>query len=147
MEYTFNLNGVFMSNLIDWSDRYSVGVFKFDNQHKMLIKQINDLHMAMRIGNGKSSLITVMDNLVKYTVEHFADEEREMQRTNYPDYMAHKREHDKLVEKVQDLRERMSSGKIVVTMEVMNFLRDWLTNHIAKVDKQYSDHLVGQGVK
>lgn len=136
-----------MSNLIDWSDRYSVGVFKFDNQHKMLIKQINDLHMAMRIGNGKSSLITVMDNLVKYTVEHFADEEREMQRTNYPDYMAHKREHDKLVEKVQDLRERMSSGKIVVTMEVMNFLRDWLTNHIAKVDKQYSDHLVGQGVK
>jgi hemerythrin len=70
-----------------------------------------------------------------------------MQRTNYPNYMAHKREHDRLIEKVQDLQERMASGKVLLTIEVMNFLKDWLMNHIAKVDKQYSEHLVEQGVR
>jgi hemerythrin len=52
-----------MANLIDWSDQYSVGVNKFDFQHKNLIKQINDLHMAMSMGNGKSSLGTILNNL------------------------------------------------------------------------------------
>jgi hemerythrin len=136
-----------MANLINWSDQFSVGVNKFDFQHKNLIKQINDLHMAMSMGNGKSSLGTILNNLADYTVKHFADEEREMQRTNYPNYMAHKREHDRLIEKVQDLQERMASGKVLLTMEVMNFLKDWLMNHIAKVDKQYSEHLVEQGVR
>jgi hemerythrin-like metal-binding protein len=136
-----------MANLIKWSDKYSVGVVKFDNQHRKLIKQINDLHMAMSLGNGKSSLSTIINNLVIYTVEHFSDEEREMQNTNYPQYMSHKREHDKLVGKVQELQDRLTTGKVLPSIEVLSFLKEWLTNHIVKVDKQYSEHLAANGVR
>ncbi|MBN1299910.1 MAG: hemerythrin family protein [Melioribacteraceae bacterium] len=136
-----------MAQLLPWKQEYSVSVSKFDNQHKTLVQLINDLHMAMSTGNGKASLQLILEKLMNYTAIHFADEEKEMQRTKFPGYLTHKMEHDKLTAQVKDLYRKITNKQVVITMEVMNFLKDWLTNHILKVDKKYSDHLTSQGVR
>ncbi len=132
--------------LINWTDQYSVKVAKFDDQHKHLVQLINMMHDAMKSGKGKEVLKPTLEKLVKYTVEHFADEEREMKKSGYSGYLTHKYEHDKLTVTAKDLYNKVSKGETVLTMEVLQFLQDWLVNHIVKVDKQYVDHLCSAGV-
>jgi len=43
-------------SLIEWSPAYSVKVKKFDDQHKKLIELINQLHDAMKAGQGNAML-------------------------------------------------------------------------------------------
>ena len=133
--------------LINWSESYSVKVSKFDNQHKELVNLINNMNSAMSSGKGKDVLEPTLKKLVDYTVKHFTDEEQEMKRTNYPGFVSHKYEHDKLTKTAKDLYDKVKNGQTVLSMDVISFLKDWLTEHIVKVDKKYADHLVAKGVR
>ena len=83
---------------IKWSDEYSVGVKQIDDQHKNLVDLINRLFDAMSLGKGKEVLGGVFDELKKYTIIHFQTEERLMVVYGYPDYEAHKKSHEDLVQ-------------------------------------------------
>jgi hemerythrin len=133
-------------DLIAWNDGFSVNIKEIDEQHKKLIKLINDLNSAMGSGKGKDVLGSVLTGLVEYTKIHFAAEEGLMQKHQYPAYQSHKILHDALTKQVVDVTNKFQEGKSIVTIEVMNFLKDWLTNHIQNTDKKYTAHLNGKGV-
>ena len=127
--------------LIQWSDKYSVNNFLIDSQHKRLVSMINLMHESMKEGKGKETLQKILNDLVGYTKEHFLTEEAMMKKANYPGYAAHKTEHDKLTEKAVDLQKSYADGKAPLTMDVLNFLKNWLTNHIEGTDKKYKDKI------
>lgn len=131
---------------IDWKDELSVNIRMIDDQHKELIKLINELSDAMKVGKGKDVMGKVLSKLVDYTKMHFGTEERLFQTHGYPGYIAHKSEHDKLTKQVLDLKTKFDNGQSVITVEVMNFLKDWLQKHIIGTDKKYSSFLIGKGV-
>jgi methyl-accepting chemotaxis protein/hemerythrin len=54
--------------------------------------------------------------------------------------------HKSFVNKVIEFEEKILSGKAAVTMEVMNFLKDWLVKHIKGVDRKYSGFFNDRGV-
>ena len=132
--------------LMEWSPAFSVKVKKFDDQHKKLVDLVNQLHDAMRSGQGNAMLGVVLQQLITYTSSHFGDEEKLMAAHAYPDLAAHKAEHQKLVAQVLDLQKKFQAGSSMLTLTVMNFLKDWLINHIQGVDKKYSAFLNGKGV-
>ncbi len=132
---------------IDWSSALSTGVTEFDNQHSKLVALANELHDAMRAGKAKDVLGTILGNLISYTATHFAAEERLMVQHNYPDKAAHQIEHRALVDKVNALKRDFDSGKVMLSMEVMNFLKDWLGKHIQGSDKKYGPYFNSKGVK
>lgn len=80
--------------LIAWSDKLSVQVRQFDEEHKKLIVMVNQLHDAMKEGKGKQVVGDVLNGLISYTKNHFAAEERLMKAHAYPDYEQHKKEHN-----------------------------------------------------
>jgi hemerythrin len=133
-------------NLINWNDNLSVNIKEIDEQHKKLIDMVNNLHSAMGSGKGKEVMGKVLTGLVDYTKTHFAAEERLMERHAYAGYVNHKSQHDALTKQVIDLHAKFQESKTVVTVEVMNFLKDWLTNHIQNTDKKYSPFLNGKGI-
>jgi hemerythrin len=133
--------------IITWSESLSVGVRKYDEQHKRLIKLINELHAAMMERKGQAALRKVFDELVAYTKTHFADEEREMKRLAYAGYDKHSVEHGLFVEKVAAMRDKLDKGAVGLAVETMDFLTDWLKKHIAGVDKLYAPHLTNGGVR
>ena len=90
--------------LMEWSPAFSVKVKKFDDQHKKLVDLVNQLHDAMKAGEGNTMLGVVFQSLVAYTGSHFADEEKMMQANGYPDYAKHKAAHENLVKQVLDLQ-------------------------------------------
>lgn len=133
--------------LLHWDAAYSVNIAILDSQHRTLVSMINELHQAMGEGSGKDKLGQILSNLVKYTQSHFATEERLMQSHGYPDLPAHKAQHDHLTGTVMDFQRRFLSNEVGLSVEVMEFLRDWLVNHIMGSDKQYAPFLNARGVR
>ena len=133
--------------LITWSNMLSTGIGEQDNQHKKLIEMINQLNDAMQAGKGSEVLGKVLSELVNYTVFHFGYEEKLMAQHGYVDTPAHKGEHARFVQTVGDFKKKFDSGSAVISVEIMNFLRDWLTSHIMKTDKKLGQELSKKGVK
>lgn len=121
--------------LIKWSEQFSVGVAEIDNQHKTLINMVNELHDAMSNGKGGDVLPSILKKLADYTQTHFATEERLMVARSYPSYRAHKQVHDSFARDVAELQKKCQSGGALLSIQIMNKLKDWLTNHILNTDK------------
>lgn len=132
--------------LITWSDSLSVKVKQFDDQHKKLVDMVNQLFDAMKSGKGSQVMGDILKQLIAYTQTHFAAEERLMTQYAYPDYEAHKKEHNALVMQVLDLQKQFQEGKPVLTQNIMTFLRDWLSKHIQGDDKKYGIFFNGKGI-
>jgi hemerythrin-like metal-binding protein len=132
---------------MDWSDSLSVGVQQIDNEHKKLVVLVNDLNDSMKNGKSKESLQKVFCELVDYTVTHFSNEELLMQKVNYSNFAGHKHEHDELTKKVRALKDDFAAGKMMISIEVRDFLKNWIVNHIQKTDKLYTRAMNDKGIK
>lgn len=132
--------------LFVWSDKYSVNIKGIDEQHKKLIGIINELHDAMIKGKSNDILSNVLQDLIDYTRVHFANEERIMNMHDYPDYTAHKAAHEDLLRQVTKFDKEFREGKFGLSIQIMNFLKDWLSKHILETDKKYSPFLNSKGV-
>jgi len=134
-------------SLFQWNDSFSVGNGEIDGQHKKLFQLADRFHAAMTGGQGKKALQQTLADLIEYTKQHFASEENLMQKTSYPGYRQHKAEHDALTRKVAQFRDDLAANRVVVTIDVLQFLRDWLVNHIGQMDKKIGEYVRQTQVK
>ena len=132
--------------LFIWDDKYLVNIKEIDDQHIKLVELINKLNEAMHEGQGCEMLEVVLKDLVEYTNSHFKKEENLLSSNGYPDFIKHKEKHDELTEQVIDLQKQFEGGRIMITLQVMKFLKDWLSDHILDIDKKYAPFLKGKGV-
>lgn len=132
--------------LVSWNPSYSVKVEKCDTDHKKLFDILNKLHEAMSAGNGNQVVAKVVKELGDYTKFHFGAEEKMMEQTHYPKLAEHRAQHKIYVSKVEQFQKDVEKGVLGKSVEVLNFLTDWLTSHIKKVDQQYSAHLNANGI-
>ena len=72
-----------MDSAFQWNTSYSVKVEAMDAQHKRLFEIIRELYTAMRAGQGKQVVGEVLHRLIEYTVQHFAAEEKLMEKNGY----------------------------------------------------------------
>jgi len=135
-----------LAKALEWDDSFATRVAKFDGEHKTLFTMVNDLHDAMQQKRSREAIGSVLNRLIDYTANHFAGEEELMRRTSYPDFNAHKREHELLVEKALGLKATFDAGETLHTQSVIQFLQEWLVNHIKGVDRKYGPHLIKSGI-
>jgi hemerythrin len=132
---------------IEWNDSLSVGVNEIDLQHQKLIGIINELHDAMRLGKGNDVLGKIIKGLVSYAGTHFLTEEKYFDQFGYPEAGSHKGEHSAFAQKVAEFKDGFDAGKVALSINVMNFLSNWLRNHIKVVDKKYGPFFIEKGLK
>ena len=130
--------------LIKWLDGYSVGIEEVDNQHKVLVEIINELFTQISQGKAKDNLNEIFDRLTEYTKVHFKDEEAMLVKFAYPDIISHRFEHNKFVKKLSEMKLEFDSSKITISLEILNFLKDWFINHILITDMKYSEYIKNQ---
>jgi len=102
---------------------------------------INQLYDAMKAGKGREVIDDILKELARYTDYHFKTEEKYMEKYKYPDVEAHKKQHRDFVNKVNDFIDKKAKGQVTLTIEVMNFLKDWLAGHILGTDKKMGEFL------
>lgn len=132
--------------LMKWNDSYSVNVREIDQQHKRLFDLINKLLEAMQKKEAHSVLMDVLNGLTDYTIKHFQNEEKYFNQFNYPLTAEHIKEHQDFIKKVSEFNNNIKKDKNLLTIQVMNFLRDWLKNHIKGSDQKYSSFFKEKGL-
>ncbi|NOR25520.1 MAG: bacteriohemerythrin [Desulforhopalus sp.] len=100
----------------------------------------------MNSGSAKEVVGRTLGNLIDYTGRHFQYEEELFAKHDYSEQQEHNVVHRKLVAQVIEFQEQFQKGEKDVSLELMEFLKDWLVDHIKKTDKQYSPFLRSKGV-
>lgn len=131
--------------LLKWDDKYLLGVPQFDEHHHHLVRLLNKTYKEFTTADPEESLGGILEELADYASYHFAAEEAWMKENGYPKLMEHRAEHDKFSRRVVELRTDFARGNTNRSLEVIAFLKDWLTNHILTVDTDYRDHIAGKG--
>ena len=134
--------------LIVWTSELSVNIPKIDEQHKQLISYLNELYSHMKVGKGKEIIGQTLKKLVDYTKFHFHTEEDYFEEFNYSDKDSHEKEHEDFIDKVSGVVNDFENGKLAtsITIEVFQFLNQWVSNHIKKTDKKYEPFLKDKNV-
>jgi hemerythrin-like metal-binding protein len=130
--------------MMRWNSSLSVNVDAMDMQHQKLVKLTNQLFDAMKVGKGKQAIEGVLRELASYTKVHFAAEEKLMQEHNFPGLAEHKAKHQQLLAKVSDFCKKYNAGELGISINLCDFLQDWLKVHISQEDKQYGVHIASQ---
>jgi hemerythrin-like metal-binding protein len=131
--------------LLTWSSKYSVGVQSMDSQHTVLFGILNDLHAAMMKGQAQNMTGSLLKKLVDYTRNHFSTEESMMAAAGFPGLAQHRAKHHELIKQVGEFSARYQRGESALNLHLLNFLRDWLANHIQQEDQQYGPWLNKNG--
>lgn len=132
-------------SLIEWTDEFSVGVEALDDDHKMLIGMINELHDTSNEGQGLELVDKIFDRLEDYAYAHLSREESLMVSTGYAEYEEHKLAHKKWINRLREFKDRYQKENMALAHVEMNqFLQSWLVDHIRGVDFLYREHFKGK---
>lgn len=131
-----------MKKLI-WSDNLNTGIQVIDRQHRRIVDYINRLYESHKSGSPKEETGAVIDELVDYTLTHFAFEETMLEDVDYAELDAHKVFHDQFIQQVREIRERFEEHEIAA-IELNNLMVTWLFNHILHEDAAYVSAVVGK---
>ncbi len=122
---------------IAWSSELEIGIPVIDAQHQRIVEYINTLAHVQK-SKSQKELLSLLDELVDYTLSHFAFEESLMEEAGYPFTNAHKKVHQLFAKRVVSFQQRAKVGENI-TEELMHVLKAWLVNHIKRDDHDYSD--------
>lgn len=120
---------------LDWSEDLVTGIEVIDGQHRRIVDMINQLHLVQQ-GAEPQKVGQVIDELVDYTISHFAFEEAMLEEAGYVFTKAHKRVHEVFIKRVHEYRARFIQGEDI-TEELKGLLGRWLFGHIRNEDKNY----------
>lgn len=124
-----------------WEDKLSVEIDLIDDQHKILIKLINDTSKMIMKKNDKG-VGEILRELLDWTDKHFAEEEELFSATEYPDIKKHKEEHGYFINKIKELMEDRRNRDVDVSLNILQFLKNWLFYHIEIIDKTYAPYVI-----
>lgn len=120
-----------------WTSDLELGIEVIDNQHRRIVEYINDLHQAID-RQSRAEVGEVLEQLVEYTMSHFAFEEDLQEQAGYPFHHAHKKVHELFCRKIEDFQYRFELGEDV-SRHLLTTLRAWLINHIKRDDADYAE--------
>ncbi|MDG5799611.1 bacteriohemerythrin [Marinilabiliaceae bacterium ANBcel2] len=123
--------------MIKWEERYSVDVPHIDKQHQQLFSTLNNFYEGLRNRESDENMARMIEKLLLYAKEHFATEEKHMQAVGFPGLDNHRKEHQAFIEKAEDFHKKFTSGKLLLSLEVTNFIKEWIHNHILTEDMRY----------
>ncbi len=129
---------------ITWSEMMSVGVPALDADHKLLVGLINNLHRSVGDLEEYATLGSVLRALEEYVIHHFTREERVLHACGYPSMAGHARTHSRLGDQVRALKESYDADRSTVrARDCLDFLHQWLIDHICSTDMDYRAWVVG----
>ncbi len=120
-----------------WQDNYSVGHNILDNQHKYLLKIINDLYESMISKDLEGDYGELLKELTKYTKVHFVYEERFLEKIGFQEINDHLAYHAEMKKKIGLLEVDMTTLGKEWRLELLIFLKKWWLDHILKQDMKY----------
>lgn len=122
-----------------WKDKYSVGIEEIDKQHRVLLDYFSLIEDTVANGGNWSNLHFILIQLHDFARIHFSVEEALMRMYAYPGSADHISLHQGFFAKLKELEQQSLTTD--VTKGTVEFLHQWLLQHIMGADKGYADHI------
>lgn len=127
--------------MIKWSNEYLLGVEIIDEQHKELFRIAGDAYDLLKnefYFDKYDRVVKLIEELKQYAVFHFETEEKYMLEIGYKKLFSHKIIHNDFVEKFNSIDlEKMDDNQEEYLTSIIQFVVDWIEQHILKMDRQY----------
>ena len=134
-----------------WKDRYNLNIDEIDRQHMKLFEiglRAYDLAMTDDSYDHYDEIVAILNELLDYTEYHFDYEEKLMESYGYTGYNAQKQEHGFFVGKIRAMVSKdIDSDQQKAVTEVIDFLSEWISNHILLSDRKYALYFEEKGIK
>jgi len=125
------------SDLINWSETYSIELSIIDTQHKKWIEFVNNLYKSYKSKANKKDILENISKLLDYTDYHFGFEEKYIEDFNCGNLEGHKKEHASFISTIKKHQVLFEQGDIDVVYKLIIYLNNWIINHINDDDKRY----------
>ncbi len=122
---------------LQWQDRLDTGIGVIDEQHKRIVAYINSLYdVSHQTSPRTEELKQIINELMVYTLSHFAFEESLIEQAKFKDFDKHKEKHDKFSDLIHSFQRKFKNGE-EITEDLLTLLNNWLFGHILHEDAQY----------
>lgn len=127
---------------IKWDNKYQTGYKRIDDQHRELVNIINDLYETGVVGDLSNEYVrrsfnAIIKRTIDYATYHFSYEEKIMKAINYSIAKEHISKHRSFSIKVVEEVNKYDNGDNLVIEDFIEFLKNWLINHIIVEDKKF----------
>jgi len=126
-----------MAKIITWSDEYNLGIKIIDDQHREFVEIIDELYTSLQNVSSKPDLEKILEKLVNYKNIHFSTEEKYFKEFNYEGAVEHETQHRMFNEKITEFQKKSQEGTYNIGFDLIDYLEDWLVDHLANMDKKY----------
>lgn len=130
--------------LLQWKPSFSLGIPAVDLEHRKLIEMINDVYARIDDERDAESVQVAIADIHAGISAHFALEERVMREAAYPEYAAHKDNHEDLLDQIRDMMDMMDTyadqpekGRELLRRG----LSDWFGQHFSTFDARLHEDL------
>ena len=128
--------------MFEMKEEYYLGIEVIDGQHKRLFEIAEEAYQLLNdefVADKFDYIAKILGDLKEYTIFHFTDEEKYMDSIQYKKIFSHKIEHQEFIEKLNNLDwDEIEANPDQTIMNLLNYLNDWLINHILYTDKLYT---------
>lgn len=136
--------------MFEWKDQYSVGIEKLDQQHKKLLgigrKLIDILENTSEGIDQFDHIRDTLKEMYDYSIYHFKYEEGLMEKYDFIDLASHRFQHKIFIKKIEEFDiEEVDEQQKKTTLELLDFISNWIIDHILKTDQKYSIFLIEKG--
>ena len=121
-------------SLIEWDEKYSVGVAAVDHEHRELIGLVNEAHDRLMRPGGEEAAMDFLGEIFARISAHFALEEKIMRARNYDRYDEHKTDHERLLDEIRDMMDDYEDGELFSEERFAQQLKTWFAEHFRTHD-------------
>lgn len=125
-------------DLIKWKKEYLIGIRKIDDQHKKIVRIVNQVLSQQFAERNEKKTEQILENLQEYVKEHFKAEEEYMLSHHYAGYEEQRKEHSLFIDRLFEAQKEYFKNGRVTSINMVNFVWDWFSQHLLRVDKKLS---------
>ncbi len=125
---------------IQWKKTFETDNILIDAQHRLLVMLFRKLDVSIKTRESETTILRIVQEVKRYAKFHFISEENLMYETKYPQVERHVTMHTHLL---VELNKKLSKLNLrqEYPEEILEFLSDWLINHISNHDQRLAEHV------
>jgi hemerythrin-like metal-binding protein len=121
--------------LIEWQEKFRIGIPSVDYEHQEMIALLNELYTGLAAGAGSEEIMGFLGEVYARISAHFALEEKVMKESRYDRLSEHKADHEDLLDQIRDIMDDYELGEGGQSVEGLGKrMEAWFANHFATHD-------------
>lgn len=130
-----------------WKKEYEMDIKIIDDQHRHFVDLINELYESILEEQLEEKLGSIFDGLIEHATNHFSTEEKYFDLFQYEGSEEHKQKHREIKDKILMFKSQFKENKMKLSFELIDFLEDWLVDHLSNLDRKYVPCFHEHGLK